>query len=507
MKTNGNAFNTFLLIVITFGLVLSGCSPKPTAAPISTPTTIPPTDTIIPTPTQTATVTATPVPLSPLTLKPGDLYFRLDGKPTFIFSRNLAGFKPDDYNTLLNWAHTGGTLLVRVGTDNSSMGGDWGYGYTNNGEINDGWSNNWEHFFDEAETNGIYVLPFFTGWENWNTSVPNTWSKNPFNSINGGPAKDPTEIFRKDSPTQKLYLEWFKKVVTRWQKHQNIAAWEVITEVNNINGITEPDGVYLFDQLAGVARAADPQQRPISASLADIGKGDWTSFYSDKALDILDYHPYPYTATLDLSEKLLSDVARLRVKYNKPIIIGESGLNALPPDDKLGSGNLPNAHIGIEHAIWTEIVSGTMNGRALFWEDSFGMYFTSLGWPYLQKYTDIERPAANFTNGIDFSGFQPLKSTISSDIWGATIGNDKMVLGWYRDASSVAPNWSMKPEVSKQTVTITVLGSAANWQVDFYNSKDGTTILSSVAVSRKGSAITIPLPDFQDDIAFKLYPK
>jgi hypothetical protein len=65
----------------------------------------------------------------------------------------------------------------------------------------------------------------------------------------------------------------------------------------------------------------------------------------------------------------------------------------------------------------------------------------------------------------------------------------------------------MKPEVSKQTVTITVPGSAANWQVDFYNTKDGTTILSSVAVSRKGSAITIPLPDFQDDIAFKLYPK
>ncbi len=385
MKTNFNTSINLLGIITTASLVLAGCSPKPTAAPMLTSTsTAAPTD--IPNPTSTQTLVSTPTlnPLPPLSLNPGDLYFSLNGKPAFIFSRNLAGITSVDYAVLVGWARQQGDLLVRVGTDNESMGGFYGYGYTPAGEILQDWSANWENFFDTAEANGIYVIPFFTGWMNWNDTGDNTWSHNPFNSVNGGPAKDPREIYKKDLPTQLLYLQWFKSVVSRWQVHKNILAWEVITEVNNINGISEQDGVYLFEQLAKTAREADPQHRPISASLADIG--EWPSFYQSTFLDILDYHPYPYIATLDLGRKLLADTARLRTKYNKPIIIGELGLNALLPDSTMGSGELPNAQIGISHAIWAEVVSGIMNGRAFFWEDSYGMYFSSLGWPYLKKY-------------------------------------------------------------------------------------------------------------------------
>jgi hypothetical protein len=53
-------------------------------------------------------------------------------------------------------------------------------------------------------------------------------------------------------------------------------------------------------------------------------------------------------------------------------------------------------------------------------------------------------------------------------------------------------------------VTITVPGTAANWQVDFYDTSTGTTILSSTSVTRRGSTVTVTLPGFQDDIAFKM---
>jgi hypothetical protein len=78
-----------------------------------------------------------------------------------------------------------------------------------------------------------------------------------------------------------------------------------------------------------------------------------------------------------------------------------------------------------------------------------------------------------------------------------------MVLGWYRDASCEPPNWNLQPVISKQTVTLTVPGTAANWRVDFYSTQDGTNQLGSIFVTRTGQAITIALPDFQDDIAFK----
>jgi hypothetical protein len=99
-----------------------------------------------------------------------------------------------------------------------------------------------------------------------------------------------------------------------------------------------------------------------------------------------------------------------------------------------------------------------------------------------------------------------LTSTSSSGVWGAAVGNEKMVLGWYRDAKCEPPNWDLRPVLSKQTVTLTVAGSAANWQIDFYNTKTGTDIVSSTRGTRKDNKVTLTLPDFTDDIAFKMYP-
>ena len=59
--------------------------------------------------------------------------------------------------------------------------------------------------------------------------------------------------------------------------------------------------------------------------------------------------------------------------------------------------------------------------------------------------------------------------------------------------------------LSKQSVTVTVPGTAANWWVDFYDTATGTKLINSITVKRNGSTITILLPDFKDDIAFKMY--
>jgi len=48
-------------------------------------------------------------------------------------------------------------------------------------------------------------------------------------------------------------------------------------------------------------------------------------------------------------------------------------------------------------------------------------------------------------------------------------------------------------------------GAVANWRVGFYDTKTGTTLLSSASVTRHGNTVTIHLPDFKNDIAFKLY--
>jgi hypothetical protein len=495
--------NKAFLFIALISLVMAGCTPAPTVLPTATPPpTAIPTDTLPPTaiPIASPTATVTPFPLPSLTLKPGDLYFSLDGKPVFLFSRNLAGNRPDDYAALVGMAHQQGDLLVRVGTDNAAMGGNSGYGYTATGEISSDWSKHWERFFDTAEADQVYVIPTFMGWINWNDTGYNTWAQNPFNSANGGSTKDPREIYKKDSPTQLLYLKWFRSVVTRWSAHKNILAWEVVTEINLINGISQPEGVYLTEQLARVVQEADPLHRPVTAAVADWS--GWSQFLGSDAIDFINFHPYPPDGTLD--HRILEQVPLMLKTYHKPVLIAESGLNAATPDSAAGKITLaPNARIGIQHAIWAQLVSGAMNGRALWWEDSFGIYFPGLGMPWVQKYTDVEAPVARFIAGVDVSGYTPIAARASGKVFGAALGNGQMIIGWYRDASCEPPNWNLQPVVSKQTVTLIVPGSAANWRVDFYSTKDGTTQLGSVFATRKGQTITIPLPDFQDAIAFK----
>jgi hypothetical protein len=111
----------------------------------------------------------------------------------------------------------------------------------------------------------------------------------------------------------------------------------------------------------------------------------------------------------------------------------------------------------------------------------------------------------HFIQGVDFSDFKPLASTSSFAVWGAAVGNKTTVIGWYRDATSEPPDWNLKPKISNQTVVLTVPGTAANWQIDFYNTKTGADIIASTAVNRTGKTITITLPEFTDDTAFKMY--
>jgi hypothetical protein len=470
-----NCTLSMIILVAVIGLGASGCTPSQvTGLPSTlTPTRVS-TETLTPfpltsAPTFTIIPTATPLPLAPLTLRPGDFYFSVEGKPSFVFSRNPAGYYMGDFDTLMPMLKNGGSTIARIQVSTIVAGG---MGYTNTGMVDEAWANKWKHVFDTAQANGIYVIVVFTGWYDWNTTGFNDWAANPFNAANGGPAQTPHELFQKDSTTQKLWLAWLKDIVTRWQGQKNILAWEIYSEVNLTQGVTEPEGTGLITQAAAVIRAADAAHRPTTASLAEVG--DWPNFYRSGAIDFINVHPYPPSAQLD--REIISEVRQKLTTYNRPVLIGESGLNADSPENYP-----PNAAVGVRHAIWAGIVSGAMNGRALYWEDGYGLYFPSLSWNWVNQYASVELPAANFVRGMDVSGSKPLTVYFPAGIkvWGAAVGNEKTVIGWFRDANSEPPDWKLEPVISKQTVTISVPGSISRWKVDFYSTRTGTDVISS----------------------------
>jgi len=101
------------------------------------------------------------------------------------------------------------------------------------------------------------------------------------------------------------------------------------------------------------------------------------------------------------------------------------------------------------------------------------------------------------------TGLVPLTSEIPGKLVGAALGNDKMVIGWFRDAGCEPPDWPLQPVISGHTVAVIVPGSASEWKVDFYDTKTGTDIISSTTTIRQGNSVFILLPDFTDDILLK----
>jgi hypothetical protein len=489
-----------LVLITVWTVLLSACEPARPETPTVLPPTAEPTHT--PPPVPSPSPTNTPVPLPKLTLQEGDMYFSLDGVERAIFARNLGGYQVSQYAQLLGLTRQGGSLVARLQIDSMGMG------YTRMGQLDEIWLRKWEMVLNDAEAKGIYVIPVFAAWFDWNNGTPDygysTWKSNPLNQGNRGPAGTPAELFQKDSVTQKLWLNWMKTIVERWQGRRNIAAWEIFSEVNLATGATEQNGTAFVEEAARLIRAADPTGRPITASLADMG--EWSSFYRSDAIDFINLHPYPPSARLDTY--ILSLVHKKLDQYGKPVLIGESGLSAAVPDSEAGKITVAeHADRGVRHAIWAMLVSGSMNGRMLYWEDGFGIYFPSLEWPFLNQYAEIESAAVDFSKDIDFAGFEPLPAQHGGGITGATLGNEEMVIGWFRDAGCEPPDWPLKPVISGQKVTLTVPGAASEWQVDFYNTQTGVDILSSALITRQGDMISVLLPDFTDDIAFKLYPQ
>jgi hypothetical protein len=492
MRAGGRAVAALCVGLLSAALV--GCqggaptAPPATAAPPATPAT--------PSPSPLATPWAPPAPtkaaarIPAITLGSGDNYFRVDGKSSLVFSRNVAGYRLSDYKTFFDWSKAGGSSLARIQLDSMGMG------YTSSGGVDESWASLWDRVLDAAAADGIDVLPVFSGWFDWNAGAGySTWKSNPLNQANGGPVKSPAELFAHGSATQKLWLNWMQTLVKRWQGRPNILGWEVFSEVNFASGSTEAAGIDFVNSAAAQIRAADPAGRPVTASLADDGK--WPNFYRDTKIDFIQTHPYPPSARLDRA--IVDGVRGYIARYGRPVLIGESGLNAESPEKYPA-----NPETGVRHAIWAGVVSGAMNGRALYWEDSFGIYFSDLGMGWMAKFAEAESPAVAFVAGVDFTGFRPLASTSTAGVWGAAVGTDSSVIGWYRDSSSEPPTWTAKPRVTGQTVTIEVPDTAAAWRVDFYDTADGTTLLGSADVSRYGGTVTVALPAFHDDIAFKL---
>lgn len=431
---------------------------------------------------------------SPATLPPGEFYFRVDGTPRFLLGRNPTGWQVSQFEPLLRWAHDSGEKMVRI----HLTAGMPPHGAS--GQVDETWARNWENVFDLAAANGLYVLPVFGVWADWNDGSGgigyHRWEKNGYNAALGGPARTPAELLG-DTACRRQWLGWMGALVRRWSDRPEIIGWEVFSELDLLSGATEEAAVGFMTSAAGVVRAADPKHRPVTASQA--GTGEWPKLLASAAIDLVEVHPYANLPRYkgELSALILDCVRQRLSRYGKPVLIGECGLESGAPQGTLATS--PKAAVEINHALWAAMVSGAANGRMLWYEDGYDQYS---GLDLRTAYKDASAPAARFAAGVDFTGFKPVAAQLTGGLRGAALGNAKCLIGWFKDARCVPPDWPMQ-RLEGQSVTLAVTGAAATWRVEFYDPRSGA-MTGTAAVLPEGDKLNVPLPAFEDSIALKL---
>lgn len=423
-------------------------------------------------------------------MRPDSNYFQVDGKPAFVLGRNPLAIDAKGFEDHFSHAAAAGERFMRIHFIHMPAG-------EKAGEIDAATLRLWEAVLDAAEKHGLAVLPVLAVWADWNDGSDNlpwhNWDKNPYNAERGGPAKQPRELFE-DSPCRKLWLKRLETLVTRWSPRRAIVGWEIFSELDLVTGATEESAIEFAELAAAVIRAADPMKRPITASQA--GVNEWPKLLTSKALDFIQIHPYAMGDFGGRLDDLILSTVRSRLKtYGKPVLIGECGMNGFPPRDTLDVA--PRAEIGIRHAIWASVVSGAMNGRALWWQDGYDQFENA---DLCRHYHDAAAPAAAFVRGVDYTGFAPVPCELPDALKGAVLGNDKTRLGWFRDARCEPPDWPMRP-VSGLTMSLDALDDS--WQAEFFDPATGKSTAEGRLKTQAGR-LRITLPEFKGSVAVRL---
>ncbi|MET0412271.1 MAG: cellulase family glycosylhydrolase [Polyangiaceae bacterium] len=434
-----------------------------------------------------------------LRLEPGARYFESNGVQAPLLLRNVSAPSVSAFTPLFRAAREAGTNVVRL-----QLTQGFGYdtlGITREGSVLASWAASWDAVLTDAEQQGLAVIVVFTLWGDWNDGTPALgWSHydaNPLSSARGGPASAPADLFA-DSETQRLWLGWLSSLVARWSSRSNVIAWEVFSELDLASGVSEASATSFVEKAHQTIRDIDPW-RPAFASTSDLplimGR-PWQALWNSPGNDIVSLHPYDPELDRVASERARS----LWQSTSKPVLIGESGLDAAAPDGTTLT-SAPRAAAGLTHAIWAELVSGAASARALYWEDGYAAYYPGTGLPLVSQRDELERVAAQWLAGKDFRGQAPVSVSGEPALFGGALVSTTRVSGWARNAELAPPEWYAAPLASARVqVWLPPESADADWTITLTRPDDGST--SELSASARGGLLGFDVAGPFESIAF-----
>lgn len=275
---------------------------------------------------------------------------------------------------------------------------------------------------DAALAERVLVLPVL--WQHSELEADNwsSWEQNPYNAANGGPCSD-SLCFFEDEAARTLQRRLTRYAVARWGAHPALAGWEVMNELDLVEGVSGDVAAAWAADVAEELRALQGDLHPITWSYALLPFLD-----EDQAWAGADYrqmHSYLYA---DVDPVVLG-VAAAHAQGGEAVLVGEWGLDFLGDLDRADTAGL-----AWHNATWAALASGSVGGALTWWWDDH---------VEPNDLWHVLRGPAVAAARVDLPALAPTEATLDEDdLVVYARADDGGVFGWVHDPESTPPEAS-----------------------------------------------------------------
>lgn len=337
----------------------------------------------------------------------------------------------------------------------------------------------------DAEAKGIFLI--FTIWDHpqlrddthdWDTG---NWVNNGFNKLTD------LESFFTDEEAWAWQENLYRYIIARWGYSTAVGMWQTVSEINGTNAYDQTDPWH--EKVNAYFVEHDPYRHPTTASRS--GDVDWE--VGHLAMDAPQVHLYDFDNDAIGAARVLADWTSLMFnRVEKPNWVGEFGVT--------GNSYYPEL---FHHSIWAALATGAAMTPAEWNSGGSWMRMSP------EMLADMAR-LGTFVADLPLAQWRPTAVTLTSSDpavrgWGV-IGADGGLF-WVQDfALEGAPIEEVRAdETVRQGVTVSIEGMAAGvYEIRPYDTWQGIYLDAFTVECVADQPCSIPLPDFADDMAFKV---
>ncbi|MDB5085650.1 MAG: hypothetical protein JWN30_2536 [Bacilli bacterium] len=214
--------------------------------------------------------------------------------------------------------------------------------------------------FNLAEQQGIYLQLALFHHGPFSKKVNPQWDQNPFNCENGGPLKEPNELFTHPE-AKEIVKNYLRYLVARYGYSTNLFCWELFNEINWMTDYDQAESAKWHSEMASVLHQLDPYHHLVSSS----------STLLDDRIHSVDEHDFINIHSYEAFSNLPAEVAKMQQEklsqHGKPVLLSEIGISGSP----ITTQELDPEGIHFHQSLWSGVFGGGTGSGMTWWWDSY----------------------------------------------------------------------------------------------------------------------------------------